>query len=177
MKTFGSLVLCVLGGPWTAGLFAQDLIPTISSVINAASYASGSIAPGEVIAILGSGLGPDTPIVAIPDSSGVIPLALGDTTVYFDGTPVPVLSASATKVIALVPYGVSVQASTSLRVGYQGVTSDAMTLQIAPAAPGLYTADGSGMGQARILNVADPLSNPAALGSTITILITGGWSD
>ncbi len=34
--------------------------PTITSIVNAASFATGSVAPGEIVTIFGSGLGPET---------------------------------------------------------------------------------------------------------------------
>ena len=49
---------------------------TSESVVNAASFASGPIAPGEIISIFGAGLGPETPALGVVDETGRLPTAL-----------------------------------------------------------------------------------------------------
>jgi uncharacterized protein (TIGR03437 family) len=57
-----------------------------------------------------------------------------------------------------------------------GSVSNPVSVLISSAWPGLYSADGSGSGQAYILNSdgsPNSTSNPAAAGSTVTIFATG----
>ena len=61
---------------------------TAQSVVNGASFLSGLLAPGELISIFGSGLGPSQPVglQTTPDGRYVT-TSLGGTRVLFDGTP------------------------------------------------------------------------------------------
>jgi len=64
-----------------------------------------------------------------------------------------------------------------MQVHYQSGTAS-QTVQIASAAPGAFTLDSSGSGQAAALNLPDYSingpSNPAPKGSYVTIYFTGG---
>jgi uncharacterized protein (TIGR03437 family) len=62
--------------------------------VNAASYRLGPVAPGEVIANFGGGLGPIHGAAA-GLVNGMFPNTLKDTTVYFDDIPAPLLYAQA----------------------------------------------------------------------------------
>ena len=46
----------------------------------------------------------------------------------------------------MVPYEVAGKTSTSVQLVYQGIPSDAVTYDVVPFAPGIYTQDGAGMG-------------------------------
>ncbi len=84
---------------------------TVTPFVNAASYISGPIAPGEIVTILASGLGaPATPVVGSFDASGHLPTVLSggaqSISIEFDRTPAPLLYASDTQISAIVPYEV-----------------------------------------------------------------------
>jgi hypothetical protein len=64
------------------------------------------------------------------------PNRLGRTRVLFDGVPSPIVYTSAEQISAIVPYGVGSRRSTNVR--------DAVSLEVAAAAPGIFTADASG---------------------------------
>ncbi len=152
--------------------------PLITGVINAASGATGSVAPGEAISIFGTNLGPATSAsFALPAEGGTVATTLGGTQVFFDGAAVPLLYVSATQVNALVPYAVSTKANTVLTVEYNNGTSAALTLPVVASLPGLFTADASGKGEGAILNQdfsINSATNPAPAGSTIQLFGTGG---
>ncbi len=80
---------------------------TIAAVTNGASNLSGPVAPGEVIVLYGSGLGPAQLAQYQPDSNGLVPSSVGGTSVYINGSPAPVLYSSANQVAAMVPFGIS----------------------------------------------------------------------
>src|SRR5215467_7947176 len=65
--------------------------PSVGAVTNGASNLSGPIAPGETLAIYGSGLGTAQLTLYLPDSNGNIPTQTGGTTVYVNGVPAPVM--------------------------------------------------------------------------------------
>ena len=83
-------------------------VPQSISVVNAASNVGASIAPGEIVTIYGTGLGPSTPVSATPGSNGYFGNQLAGTTVSFAGTNGVVLYTSATQVSAIVPYSLPI---------------------------------------------------------------------
>lgn len=146
--------------------------PTVVSVVSAASYAAGTVAPGEFVVLFGSALGPATLTTPTP---GTAPDSLGGTTVTFDGIPAPILYASATQTSVQVPYGIAMP-QTVLKVTRTGVSSVATTINSVPAYPGLFTQNASGKGQVAALNADGTLngpSNPALRGSYISLYGTG----
>ena len=167
--------------------------PRVLGVANAASYANGTVAPGELISIFGTGLGPailapydptqPTLLTALPFPA---PPA-GVTQVWFsDGSnawPSALIFTSATQVGAMVPYEVANATSLSVLVSYAGVFSQAYPLSVLPAVPGIFTADASGQGQGAILNyiassgdyTVNSASNPAILKNApiVVLYVTG----
>jgi uncharacterized protein (TIGR03437 family) len=148
-------------------------LPTITSVTNAASFATGPIAPGEYVTIFGTFIGPATP-ASEQVINGALSTSLGGTRVLFDGTPGPLIYVSATQVSAIAPYSLDGRASTQIQVEYQGVRSPPITIRIAGSAPGIFTLDQNGQGA--ILNqdnTVNSSTNGAAAGSIISIYATG----
>ncbi len=101
-------------GKAAAGTIAPD------GVVNAATFRGGAVAPGEIVTIFGTGLGPAA-LAPAQYVDGRLPTSVGETRVLFDGTPAPMIYASAGQVSAIVPYSAS--GSTRVQVEYQG-TSD-----------------------------------------------------
>jgi uncharacterized protein (TIGR03437 family) len=150
--------------------------PLMASLVNAASLAQGSIAPGEIITIFGNGAGPSSPANLTFDSSGNVATTLQGTRVLFDGVPAPLLYASSTQVNAVAPYEIAGNAVTTVQLDYNGTASLAWGIPVASSAPGIFTLDSSGQGAAAVLNQDNSLntaSNPAARGSAIQIFATG----
>jgi uncharacterized protein (TIGR03437 family) len=147
--------------------------PQISAngVLNAASLVGGAVSPGEIVLINGSGLG------SAQTSSPATPATvLAGTQALFDGVPAPLISVQANQVGAIVPYEVAGEDSTSLQIQYQGVKSNAVSIPVAGAAPGIFTLDSSGTGPAVAFNAdstPNSASNPASVGSSITFNATG----
>jgi uncharacterized protein (TIGR03437 family) len=128
--------------------------------VNAASYASGSVAPGEIVTVFGSNFG--TP---------------GNSSVTFDGLPATLVYVTATQLAATVPYSVSGAQMTSMVISSNGVPSPSVSLNVTSAAPGIFSSDASGTGQAAALNQDNTVngpSNPAPAGSVVALYGTGG---
>jgi len=153
--------------------------PTISpgGIVNALSYAGTAIAPGELISIFGINFGPDGLDLGTPQNN-VIPAALNNVHVYF-GNPDwlgRITARTANQINVFVPYAVANLTSVQVIVDVDGVTSDPVTVPVAPSAFGLATHDGSGSGQGAILNQDGSLNshaNPAARGSIVVMFGTG----
>jgi len=124
--------------------------PTVSSVLNAATFSPGPLAPGSLATIMGSNF------------SGT------NLTVDFDSTPAQILFSNDTQINLLVPASLGSKTSTQLSVEVNGISSAPQTVALAPFAPGIF-ANG-------ILNQdysVNGTAHPAALGSIIQIFATG----
>jgi uncharacterized protein (TIGR03437 family) len=137
--------------------------------------ASIAIAPGEIVVLFGTGLGPANLAVASPNN-GLFGTQFAGTTVTFNGQPAPILYTSSTIVAAIVPYEVNGASSAQVVVSYQGNQTSVPALPVGVTAPGIFTANASGSGQAAVLNedgTPNSSSNPAPIGSIITFYATG----
>ena len=169
----------VLPGYGAALLRLANAPPALSAagVANGASYASGVVAPGEIVSLFGTAIGPATPAYIAFTNPRLVSNSLAGVHVLFDGVPAPVLFASAGQVNAAVPYSVAGQLTTQLQVEYLGALSAAVTLPVSATAPGIFTLDASGKGRGAILNAIDEsvnsAANPAARGDYVSIYATG----
>ena len=159
-----------------AGAISPLTSVSVDFINNAASNRFLGIAPGEIVTIKGSGIGPAQLVSARAGSDGFYPIQLSGTSVQFNGVAAPLLYASATQVAAVAPYGVT-GPTVQVTVTYEGQTSVPATIRVFAAAPGLFTADGTGTGPAAAINQDGTLnsaSNPAPIGSVISLYATGG---
>jgi uncharacterized protein (TIGR03437 family) len=151
---------------------------TASNVLNGATNLPGPISPGEIISIKGSGLGPSTPAQPTGDqiaAANGYPTLLSGTRVLINGIAAPLTYVSESQVNAIVPYSVT-SGQASIQVEYQGRQSAAATVAVTLTSPGIFTASGTGNGQALILNENGTLNsatNPAPKGSAIVFYATG----
>jgi uncharacterized protein (TIGR03437 family) len=131
------------------------------SIVNAASEQGGAISPGEMVSLYQSGILPPT-------------AAAADISVTFNGTPAPILYAGTDQINAVTPFGLVGQTTASVAVMYQGNNVGQATVSVSPASPGIFTSGGSLQGaivnQDGTLNTA---SNPAPIGSTVSLFATG----
>ncbi len=126
-------------------------------MVNFAGRQASALAPGEAIEAIGSGFGSDAQLL-------------------IDGVPVPVISGTATSLVAVMPDGAKTSGASQVQVSSGGTLSNPVLVPAAPASPGIYSVDGSGYGEGQILNGDGTLNsptNPAAPGSAITIFATG----
>ncbi len=155
--------------------------PSIAGIVNAASEQTGGIAPGEVLAIYGTNLGPAQLTSAAPSSDGRFERILAGTRVLFDGVPGAMWYTSAGQVAVIVPYYLYWKDSTSVQVEYSGVKSAPIAMTIQQSQPAIFTQNASGGGAGDILNqdyTVNTAANPAARGSVVILYATGeGQSD
>jgi uncharacterized protein (TIGR03437 family) len=146
-------------------------------IVNAGSFAPATnpVAPGEIIAIFGSGLSGSTA------SAQTLPLPtnLGGASVTVNGTKIPLYYVSPTQITAMVPYGISgangVNYAT-FNVVNNGTTSDSVTMYVRNTSPGVFSLPQNGSGAAAAehgdYSVVSS-SNPAHPGETVTIYLGG----
>jgi uncharacterized protein (TIGR03437 family) len=163
--------------PITLNVSAPPLpLPTITAVVNAASFQSGPISPGEIITIGGTALGPSTSVGLALDPNGKVSTQVGGVQVLFSGFPAPLAYVSSTQINAVVPYEVQGLLSPFVQVKYAGQSSNAFSLAPAVAAPAVFTFNGSGMGPAAAMNQDGSYNapnNPAPKGSYLVLYMTG----
>jgi uncharacterized protein (TIGR03437 family) len=150
--------------------------PTVTAIANSASYASGRVSPGEIVAIFGTNLGPVQLANLTLTSAGLVSTNLAGTTVTFNGYPAPLWYTSAGQVAAIVPYEVSGSSSAQVVVTYQNVASAPFAVTVAPSVPGIFTANSSGTGlvsaRNQDLTIHSP-ANPIVAGDVIVLYATG----
>jgi len=154
---------------------ARPVIST-NGIVNGASFAAGAIAPGEVITIFGQRMGPATLAPFILDGNRRVPTALAGTRVLIGGLASPLLYVSAQQIGAIVPYGIGGSPTVDVVVDANGVRSASRDVPLAASAPGLFTVDASGKGQAAALNQDGSLngrSTPVRPGEVIVLFGTG----
>jgi uncharacterized protein (TIGR03437 family) len=86
------------------------------------------------------------------------------------------VSAQANQINAIVPYAMTGQSSTQMKVVLNGASSNAVSIPVTDASPGIFTQDSSGTGAGQILNADSSLNSPsnaAAAGSLVTVFATG----
>lgn len=133
----------------------QPAVPRIDSVVNAASQLGVPLSPGETIQVHGSGFA-------------------GDAVLLLNGAALPLLDRSATTLTATLPPDFA-SVSSTLEVD-SGGSHATILLAGAAASPGVFSTDGSGIGQGYILNKDGALNsrdNPAKEGDEITVYATG----
>ena len=115
--------------------------------------------------------------VTVRDDNGNLGAGIAGTQVTFNGIPAPMLYTSAFVMAAIVPFEIAGMTQTTVRVANGGSLSAAGTFPVSASAPGIFTLDSSGSGQAAALNEdfsVNSEANPAAEGSVIVLYATGG---
>jgi uncharacterized protein (TIGR03437 family) len=142
---------------FVAKLAVQVPSPRLDTVVNAASFAALPLAANEAIVLRGDGFGANPQVLV-------------------DGQPAAVLSSSAQSILAVLPADFKPDGASQVAVSSGGVLTNPILMPDKPGAPGIFSVDGSGVGQGYILNAdgtQNGASNPAATGSIITIFATG----
>lgn len=155
----------------------QGTAPWIApnGITNAASFKPGSIAPGELLTIFGTHLGPAT-LAGYQFSGTLLDTTVAGTRVLFDGIPAPIYYTSAGQLSAFVPYATAQKQCSDVQVSFNGRLSDPVRVPVAAAQPALFTRNFSGSGSGVIFNQnssPNSPSNPAVRGSIIAMYLTG----
>src|ERR1039458_8689466 len=92
----------------------------LGGVLNSANLVHLAVAPGEIVTIVGSGLGPTPGVGAQLDARGFVAKQLAGTSVTFDGMGAPLLYAGANQINAIVPFRVAGKTGTQIVVTVNG---------------------------------------------------------
>jgi uncharacterized protein (TIGR03437 family) len=155
-------------------------VPQIN-LTNAASYSTRELSAGTVAALF-----PTVAADAIANGTGTAPAnqfplpgTLADTQITVNGTPVPLLYVSPAQDNIVLPQNLVTNGSADLLAvrASTGQIIAGAELELAPASPGLFTADASGSGQILAVNLPDGTVNstthPAIRGQYVILYGTG----
>ena len=151
-----------------------------NGLVLVASLIGGPLAPGSLIRIEGSGLGPSLPVEAALEENLPGPTALASTRIVINGRPAVLLSVSAAAVTAIVPsdlpvtQSADVQAERALDIGT--LRSNSVTMPLARFSPAVFSRNGLGAGAALAFNqdgTPNTFENPAISPGTIDLIVNG----
>lgn len=158
----------------------EQIIPPSSlrrgAVANAASYQTGFLAPGQMVTLFTAGFGPAA-LTFGTASNGQLQTRVANRQVLFDGVPAPILYVARDAVTVMVPFEVAGKLLTSAVLDREGTQSAAVILPVVDAAPGIFTTNSQGTGQAAAVNQngsVNSASNPVARGSSLSLYAAGG---
>lgn len=149
--------------------------PVITTVLHQAERTAQAIAPGLPILIQGDGFLFTSDKLTPDPAAEALPTTLGRVSVTINGTPAPLESVEGTAIAAITPFGLTGDRATII-VTRDGLASAPVEVALTPTAPGLYTADASGQGQALAENedgATNTVDNPAVHGRPIILHAAG----
>jgi uncharacterized protein (TIGR03437 family) len=157
---------------------SETSLPILASVVNAASGLPSAVAPGEIIALYGTGLGLPPPLITTIPPGAKGGDVIGYTNVLIDGGTVDQIYASSGQVNAIVPFGLGSTGTAAIQVSADlAFPTETWSIPLAASAPGIFTLNGSGVGAGAIVNQDGSINsptNPASRGTFIQIYATGG---
>lgn len=141
---------------------------TRESLANGFSGAGAPVAPGQIVSIFGSGLGPVEGVALQFDAAtGALPASGPGVTVTWNGVAAPLYFVSSEQLNVQVPYEVSGSPAASLVVTVNGQSNPAIAVPVAASRPGLFprvwNQDGT-------MNTAE---NPTRAGDVVILYATG----
>jgi uncharacterized protein (TIGR03437 family) len=179
----------LVSGPYLArvGQVSTALFDPIACITDSADFTQAApVAPGQLLTIFGTGIGPTTPAVYDPASPS-LPTALGGAGVVVNGVAAPLLYASASQINFLAPFETGGQTSVTLRLTTNGIATAQRTLAVTAINPGLVTfgitdypvCQSKGLlnsTAAAVYNEDGSLNgcdHPAAAGSRVSVVLNG----
>jgi uncharacterized protein (TIGR03437 family) len=156
----------------------QPLAPRVFSIVNAASNElTGLVAPGEIISLYGTGLGPTAPVAATPEN-GLFPTSLGGVQVLVNGSPIPLLYVSASQINAEIPsdgnrLGTVLNATSVVQVMNNSTPLPNFTLGNVSSDFAVFGNAGGSMTVINQDGTLNKIANPAKVGSVVSIWATG----
>jgi uncharacterized protein (TIGR03437 family) len=149
--------------------------PPEIQVVHAATLGDTALAPGMLISVKGSNIGPTSPKSGQAGPGGTLEASLDGVEVRFDGRPAPILYAQQNLINTQVPYRLSGQPLVLVEVVRDGEARGSAILQVTQNSPGIFTSAG-GSGQVTAINEDNTLNSPdtpAVRGSLLTFYATG----
>jgi uncharacterized protein (TIGR03437 family) len=160
-------------------VIAPPFVPA-GKVLNAASFAPdpAPLAPGSNAIVSGSYLNEgDQVLSSLTGPDGKLTTSLGGTEISVNDVPAPILYSTPSQVSFQIPFEIAGQTTAAITVTVGGQTSFPRSINIAPAAPGIFTQNQAGTGESYALHedgvTLVTAQNPARRNEVVTIYATG----
>jgi len=184
VATAGDSFAPTQAGPFQAGTFGTDFLVRLSPnakaqtyplacVVNGAGMVAGAIAPGEIVTLFGTGLGPQQGVQPQATPQSPYPTQAAGVEVNFDGSAAPLLWVQDQQINAVAPWSLTPGQNTQICVSYNQVNTNCLTWPVAQAAPAVFTVDGVHALAVNQDGTANSADNPAPVGSIVTVWATG----
>ena len=171
-------------GPFPAGtsggIFLSSFSPNAAAHIyplacvgNAASWAIGSLAPGEIVTLFGNGLGPSQGIPTEATAQTAYPTNAASVELTFDGTPAPLLWVQDTQINAVAPWSLTPGQTTQVCVSYNKAQTNCLAWPVVETSPAVFTVDGTYAAAVNQDGSFNSASHPAPVGSIVSVWATG----
>jgi len=142
--------------PVTLTVNAPPPAIALASLNSAASMIPGSAAPNLIMSAMGT-----------------FPSCSSGAQVLIDGRAMDVFFSSPAQINFLVSAQVAGKSTVPVQISCAGLSSQPMALPVVSLAPAIFTASGTGIGQAAILNQDGSTGKPSPPGSIISAYLTG----
>ena len=147
------------GTPQEANYILVTSITSLPFVTPAGFTSAGSsaltnpngIAPGEILAIYGTAIGPAQLVTLRLDSDGVVTTSLAGTRVLFDGSPAPLIFTVTGQLSVVAPQSLAGKDSVQVVVEYLGVQTSAIRFSVVNSNPAIFTLNSKGFGDGAII--------------------------
>jgi uncharacterized protein (TIGR03437 family) len=146
---------------------------SLACVGNAASLLAGPVAPGEVVTLFGSGLGPQQGVQPQATLQSPYPAQAAGVQVTFGGTPAPLLWVQDSQINAVAPWSLTPGQNTQICVTYNNVNTNCLTWPVVPADPAVFTVDGVYAVAENQDGTQNSAQHPAPVGSIVAVWATG----
>lgn len=165
----------IAGGPillFHTSLAGPAPAVTPNGIVSAASFGAGAIAPGEILSIFGTSLGPTAGEGFTVTGDKVN--APADVQVWFGDRQGTVLFASPGQINVAAPFGLAPGSTVPVQIVNNGIPSARLSYSVAATAPALLTRNASGQGLLAMVNQDGSINSPAPAGSIVSLYGTGG---
>ena len=146
-----------------------------SAIVDAANFKLGPVAPGQIVSIFGSGISPEELSIAALDEDGLIPEDLSGVMVLADGYLMRLMAAGRGQINAVVPANLKGRFADIVVIN-KGKAAAPITVGLKKVVPRVFTAFGTGTGQAAAVNPQGVLNggaSPASVGGYLSLWVTG----
>lgn len=144
------------------------------AIVDGANFELGPVAPGQIVSIFGLGIAPEELSISELEE-GSYPEDLSGIIVLADGYFMPLLAAGRGQINGIVPGNVKGH-QVDFVVINKGKSSAPITLDLKKVVPRVFSAFGTGSGQAAAVNPSGVLNggaSPASVGSYLSFWVTG----
>lgn len=145
------------------------------ALADAAAFQLGPIAPGQMLSLFGTGIGPAQNVGARV-TAGRIATELSGIRILFDGLPAPLLFAGPNQINAIAPFEIARLDSVLVEVERNGSVISSVYAPVVNAMPRLFTTTGTGSGLVAALNengTQVTAQNAARRGAVVVLYGTG----